>query len=77
MRRPHLHVVQRLADIGVPEIGELHRGRLVGVDRHDRHPLAAVVLVELPDSRLVQLRGRAGVAGEDHRQDTAVRVVAQ
>ena len=74
--RAQLHLRQRVGDVGVAQLVEPDGLRIVRVDRDERDALAAIVLVELFDPALVELRDRAVIALEDERQHLGAGVLA-
>jgi hypothetical protein len=72
-----LHVVQRFPDVAEREILQLQGGRPVRIDGDKRHAAIAIVGGELTEARFVQLRGRAGVAGEDDREHSAAGIFTE
>ena len=72
-----LHVVERVAKVGVAELVEPHRRRIVRRNRHHRDAAILVVGGQLFDPLFVRLGGRAMIAGEDDRQDVGVGEIGE
>ena len=64
-----LHLLERIAQVGVTQLVEPHGGGVVGRDRHDGHALVLEVGVQVGNPLFICLGRRAVVAGEDHDQD--------
>ncbi len=65
------HLRQRIADVGVTQLIEPHGLRIIRLDGHERRAAAPIIGRKLFDPRLVHLRGRAMVTGENNHQNFA------
>jgi hypothetical protein len=66
---PDLHVLERVAEVGVALLVEAQGEGVVRRDEYDLHAAAREVGVETLDPLLVGLRGRAVVGGEDDHEN--------
>ena len=69
---PQLHVLERIAQVGVAQLVEPHGQRVVRRDGDQGDALVLVVGVQLLDPLFVGLGRRAVVAGEDDEQQLGV-----
>lgn len=73
----NLHVVECIADIGRIELVDGQRLRIVALDRDDGDAALSIIFIELLDTALIHLSDRTMIAGENHDENTARRIVAQ
>ena len=68
VRGADLHFFEAVADIGITELTEPDRFRIVGFNGHQRDAAPTIIVRQLLDAALVKLRGGAVVASEDNGQ---------
>ncbi len=72
-----LHLLEAVGQVGVAQLVEPQRPRVVGVDGGQGHAFVLVVGVQLHDPPLVGLCRRAMIAGEDDHQQFRVAEILQ
>src|SRR5260370_36301571 len=72
-----LHFIEAVAHIRVAQLGQSDGLRIVGFDCNEVDALGLVIVDELLDTAVVELRSGAVIAGEDDRQERTIGVIAQ
>ncbi len=66
--RSNLHLLERIAQVGVAQLIEPHGGGIVGRDRHDGHTFVLEISMQVGDPLFIGLGRGAVIAREDHDQ---------
>jgi hypothetical protein len=72
-----LHVVERIADIGISQLIQPHRERIVWRNCNQGHALLAIIFVELHNPFFVCLGCRAVVASKNDDEQFRVGEIIQ
>jgi hypothetical protein len=75
--RPNLHFFQRIAQVGIAQLIEPDRLRIVRRDCHESDPFVLIVGGQLLDPLLIRLGRRAVIAGEDNDEHLRLVIVGQ